>query len=137
MSRGLADRLVRAVESRDAASLAALFQEDAVLRHPLSEIPTQGRAAIAASEQVLFDAFSDIVVEVVGVVTDPDTVVIELVLRATHTGPLAAAEGQVIEPSGRRIEMPAVWVLKVGAGGLVREERDYLDSAAFFRQLGL
>lgn len=31
----------------------------------------------------------------------------------------------------------AVWVLEVGADGLIAEERDYFDAAAVFRQLGM
>lgn len=39
--------------------------------------------------------------------------------------------------SGRRIELPSVWFLRLGSDGRIVEERDYLDTASFFRQLGL
>jgi ketosteroid isomerase-like protein len=60
----LAERLVDAIANRDANALTALFDDAAVLHHPLSPEPVRGTAAIGASEQARFDAFSDIDVEV-------------------------------------------------------------------------
>jgi steroid delta-isomerase-like uncharacterized protein len=137
MGRELAQKLVAAVESRDADALAELCAEDAVLHHPLSPEPAKGRAAIAASEQSLFEAFSEVEVELLRVVAEGDDVAVEVVVRATNTGPLEVGPDERLPPTGRRIELPSVWLLRLGSGGKIVEERDYLDTASFFRQLGL
>jgi steroid delta-isomerase-like uncharacterized protein len=129
--------LARAIERRDPAALSELFADDAVLRHPLSPEPIAGKAAIVASEQALFDAFSEIEVEVVRVIGEADDVAVEVVVRATNTGPLDAGGEQPLPPTGRRIELPSVWLLRFDSDGRIVEERDYLDTASFFRQLGL
>jgi steroid delta-isomerase-like uncharacterized protein len=137
IGRALAEKLVHAIENGDAEALMGLFDDDAVLHHPLSPEPIQGKAEIEASEQVLFDAFSDIDVEVLRVMAEADDVVIEVVLRATNSGPLDLGADERLPPTGRRIELPAAWFLTLGSGGRIVEERDYLDTAHFFRQLGL
>ena len=137
VGREVVEKLVRAIERRDADALAELFAEDAVLHHPLSPERLAGRAAIAASEQALFEAFSEIDVEVVRVVAEADDVAIEVVVRATNTGPLDVGADEPLPATGRRIELPSVWLLRVGADGKIVEERDYLDTASLFRQLGL
>jgi steroid delta-isomerase-like uncharacterized protein len=129
--------LAAAVERRDAAALSELFADQAVLHHPLSPEPVEGKAAIVASEQALFDAFSEIEVEVARVVADANDVAVEVVLRATNTGPLDIGGEEPLPPTGRRIELSSVWLLRLDADGKIAEERDYLDTAAFFRQLGL
>jgi steroid delta-isomerase-like uncharacterized protein len=137
MAREVVEKLVGAIERRDADALSELFAPDAVLHHPLSPKPIEGKAAIAESEQALFDGFSDIVVEVLGVVAAADDVAVELVIRATNTGALDIGADEKLPPTGRRVELPSVWFLKLGADGRISEERDYLDTMSFFRQLGV
>jgi steroid delta-isomerase-like uncharacterized protein len=137
MGRDVVEGLVGAIERRDADALVELFAEEAVLRHPLSPEPIEGKTAIAASEQALFDAFSEIEVEVVRVVAEGDDVALEVVIRATNTGPLEVGAEEPLPPTGRRVELPSVWFLLLGSDGKIVEERDYLDTASFFRQLGL
>ena len=137
MGRDVVEKLVRAVENRDADALGALFADEALLHHPLSPEPIRGKPAILASEQALFEAFSDIEIEVLRVVAERDDVAVELVLRATNTGPLDVGADEPLPPTGRRIELRSVWFLRLRADGRIAEERDYLDTAGFFRQLGL
>jgi steroid delta-isomerase-like uncharacterized protein len=137
IGREVAERLVGAIERRDAQALTELFADEAVLHHPLSPEPIRGRAAIRESEQALFDAFSEIGVEVLRVLAEAEDVAIELVIRATNTGPLDAGADERLPATGRRIELPAAWFFRLGADGRIVEERDYLDTASFFAQLGL
>ena len=58
------DRIVDAIQSAAAEEYAQLFAEGAVLEHPLAPEPLRGRAVIQEGEQALFDAFSDIDIEV-------------------------------------------------------------------------
>lgn len=137
MGREIGEALVAAVERRDADALSELCADDAVVHHPLSPEPVQGKAAIRASEQVLFDAFSDIDVSVMRVVAERDDVALEVVVRATNSGPLDVGGEEPLPPTGRRIELPAVWFLRLDSDGKIAEERDYFDTGSFFRQLGL
>jgi len=137
MSREIADKLVRAIESRDVDALGEVFADDAVLHHPLSPEPLHGQAAIVASEQALFDAFSDVSVDVLRVVTEGEDIAIELVIQATNTGPLDVGADAKLPATGRRVELPSVWFLRLGADNRIVEERDYLDTLSLFRQLGL
>lgn len=108
-----------------------------MLHHPLSPEPIRGSEPIAGSEQALFDAFSEIEVEVVRMLADANDVAVEVVLHATNTGPLDVGADEPLPATGRRIELPSVWLLRLDADGRIAEERDYLDTASFFRQLGL
>jgi steroid delta-isomerase-like uncharacterized protein len=137
MAPEVVEKLVDAIARRDGAAFAELYADSAVLHHPLAPEPVQGREAIAASEQALFDAFSDIDIDVLRVIDQADDVAVEVVLRATNTGPLDVGADEPLPPTGRRIELPSVWLLRLDAGGRIAEERDYLDTASFFRQLGL
>jgi predicted ester cyclase len=86
---------------------------------------------------VRFDAFSDIDVSIVRVLAQAEDVALEVVLRATNSGPLDVGGEEPLPPTGRRIELPAVWFLRLDSNGKIVEERDYFDTANFFRQLGL
>ena len=130
-------RLADAVQRRDADALAELYAEDAVLYHPLSPAPLEGRRAIRESEQALFDAFSQIEVSLRTVLTGDQSCAAELVIRATNTGPLYLGGEEPLAATGRRIELPSVWVLDLGPDGLIVGERDYFDTATFRSQLGL
>ena len=130
-------RLADVLQRRDAGALAELYAEDAVLYHPLSPAPLEGRRAILESEQALFDAFSEIEVNLRTVLMDERRCAAELVIRATNTGPVDLGGEEPVAATGRRIELPSVWVLDLGPDGLIVGERDYLDTATFMSQLGL
>lgn len=131
------ERLIAAVEARDAAAYAALFAEDAVALHPLSPDPIRGRAAIEAAERELFDSFSQVSVEVLTVARKSELCAAEVVLRATNTGPIDVGAGEPLPATGRAIELAATWWLEVRDDGLIVSERDYFDTAALMAQLGL
>jgi steroid delta-isomerase-like uncharacterized protein len=130
-------KLVDAIELGDAESYVQLFAEDAIQRHPLAEQPLHGREAIRQGEQALFDAFSDVGVEVRSVVGNGLRVLVEVVLRGTNTGPLDLGGAEPMPATGRRIELPAVWAFDFSSDGLVTEERDYFDTALIMSQLGV
>ncbi len=129
------EALVDSVQRRDAAALGRLYAEDAVLFHPLSPEPLRGREAIRASDQILFEAFPDVAVEVRSVLGTEEQCAGEVVIRGTNTGPLDLGDGPM-EPTGRRVAVPAVWWV-VLRDGLIVEERDYMDALGFTAQLGI
>ncbi len=133
----LVRRGIDAVRRADADSYTQLFAENAIVHHPLAPEPLEGRAAIREAEQALFDAFSEIEIEVLRLLSDDRGAAVEVVLRATHTGAIDLGGGQPVPPTGRRIEVPSAWFFEVGPDGLVITERDYFDTATFMSQLGL
>lgn len=133
----VADALLVAIERRDVDRLVRLYAPDAVQHHPLAQEPIRGREAIGESERALFTAFSDIRLKRQRVLSGDSTIVLEVILTATNSGPMELGPGQEMPATGRRIEVPSVWVLETDEEGLITEERDYFDTAVFFRQLGL
>jgi ketosteroid isomerase-like protein len=120
----LAERIVDAIERRDADAYAALHAQDAVgAYHPLSPEPLRGRDAIHAAEQELFEQFSGIRLDVRSVLGGDDGLALRLVLSATHAG-------------GRTIELPAVWWYDLDGDGLIAEARVCFDTAVLNAQLG-
>lgn len=130
-------RVVEAVASRDADAVAALYAEKATMHNPLFPQPARGRAAIRAAEQELFDSFSEIEIELRSVLVGENTCAAEVILRATHTGPVDVGGDQPVAATGRRIEDESVWVFDLGDDGMIVEERDYFDTTALLGQLGL
>jgi steroid delta-isomerase-like uncharacterized protein len=131
------DRIVDTIQRAAAEEYAQLFAEEAVLEHPLAPEPLRGRAVIREGEQALFDAFSDIDIEVRSTTSEHERIAVEVVLRATNSGSLDLGGGEPIPATGRRIEVPAVWVFEFDAAGLIRAERDYFDTSTMLAQLGL
>jgi steroid delta-isomerase-like uncharacterized protein len=125
------------VQSRDADAVAELYAEDAVVHHPLSPAVASGRDAIRAGQQKMFDAFSEVEIELRSVLESPRTCAAEVVLRATHTGPLDIGDEQPVPPTHIRIEDHAIWVIELADDGLISEERDYFDTSAALTQLGI
>ena len=132
----IVDRLVEIVATEDIEGFGALYAEDAVLYEPLLVEPAVGRSAIVEGEAALFEAFSDVSVTVKNELRSDAVVVAEVVLSATNDGPLNLGAGEV-PPTGRRIEVPMVWVFELDDDEVVTQERDYFDTALIMRQLGL
>jgi steroid delta-isomerase-like uncharacterized protein len=128
---------VEAVASGDSDAVAALYAEQAILHHPLFPEPARGRATIRAAEQELFDSFSDIEAELRSALAGESTCAAEVLLRATNTGPIDLGGDHPVAATHKRIEAEMVWVFDVRDDGLIVETRDYLDTAALMRQLGL
>ncbi len=135
--RDVLQRYVDAIQREDIEVFAQLFAEDAVLHHPLAPEPLEGRTAIRESERALFEAFSEIDIEIVMMLSDERSAAIAVVLRATNTGALELGPGESMPATGRRMELPAAWFFEFDADGRVVVERDYFDTAAFMAQLGL
>jgi steroid delta-isomerase-like uncharacterized protein len=133
----LLHRLVEALESENADAVAALYEEQATMSHPLFPEPLRGRDAIRAGQQELFDSFSEIEIELRSVLTGENTCAAEVVLRATNTGPIDLGGDLPVPATGKRIEDEMVWVFELSPDGLIVEERDYLDTAALTAQLDI
>ena len=131
------DRLIEGILNEDVNAIAACYTDDGVVDHPLYPKPARGHDAIRAHQQILFDAFSDISVDVRSRMEGENVCAAEVVLRATNTGPIDVGAQEPIPATGKRIETRDVWVLDLTPEGLITEERHYMDVAAHMRQLGL
>jgi steroid delta-isomerase-like uncharacterized protein len=87
-----------------------------------------------AALQAWKSAIPDGTGEVLRVVVDGDTVVLELVWRGTQTGPLAAGAGE-LPASGRSFEALAVMWTQWSGDQLV-SERHHIDVLSMLAQLG-
>lgn len=137
LAQRFADRMVAALEAHDIDAIVALYAENGTQIHPFADGIVVGLEAIREGDGALVRAFPDVEVDVRSTAAVGQTVIIEATLRMTHAGPLDLEDGTSVPPSGRRVELPLVWVCDIDADEQIVQERSYLDSAAFFRQLGL
>lgn len=133
----IVENIIDAIRRGDADSYVEFFTDDALFENPLAPQPIRGRNAIRETEQALFDSFSDIQIDIRSLTVDACRGVAEVVLRATHTGPIELGEAWPAPATGRRIEIPAAWVFEFGPNGRVSVERDYFDTAILIDQLGI
>jgi len=130
----VADNIVKAYKSADAAAMANLYAEDAIIIVPGEVL--RGRKALQKHTESMLRAFPDLKIEFLTVLPSGNHIVFEQLVSGTNTGPLSTPEGE-IPPTGKKVEFKAVWIGRISPEGLIEEDRTYFDSADFMRQLGL
>src|SRR5205809_499750 len=118
----LTDRLLKAYNSGDVATLADCYAVDAVQQHPFFPAGNTGRAAIQAAEGGVFAAFSDIDWQLVRTIDQGEWAAIETVVAATNTSEMPTPDGNVIPATNKRVTIPLVNVVRLDADGLIAEE---------------
>jgi uncharacterized protein (TIGR02246 family) len=138
MSRAtdLADRLEQAFAT-GAGAFADLFTPDAVQHHPFFPEPMVGRDAIRAMEATMFDAFSEVRLEVRRVTEQGDVACLETDITAVNTSDLTMSDGTTVPATGRSVHIAAAVTVTLDADGLITEAHRYEDGLGFLRQLGL
>jgi len=136
MGEQLAKTFVAGVASRDPATWAAMFTDDARYSIPDAPEPVRGREALDAMASMFFTAFPDMEFEVRKVIEQSNVVVLEAATMGTFAGPMATPEGEVA-PTGRSYVAPLVAICELTDTGLIAECREYYDTAAFAAQIGL
>jgi steroid delta-isomerase-like uncharacterized protein len=81
-------------------------------------------------------AFPDTSFEITLEVADEEYVVTHWLMTGTHTGPLYAASGAVIQPTGKRVQLPGVTTMEIRDGKHTQAWVFY-DQASLLAQLGL
>ena len=81
------------------------------------------------------EAFPDFSVELMDVMATDDRAVARYTVRGTHEGTLRGKRGE-IEPTGRKIELPGVVMMRFEDGRCV-EEWNYGDTMEMMEQLGV
>jgi steroid delta-isomerase-like uncharacterized protein len=94
----------------------------------------QGAGEIIEAWQGWANAFPDSKATFVREFASGDTVVLELVWKGIHTGPLQTPTG-TIPSSNKPIEMPACQVVQV-EGGKVKSASHYFDMLTMLTQIG-
>lgn len=132
--RNLLDRYVELYNAGDLDGVMDLYAEDAVQLMPDGTF--EGRSAIRDRLAEELDAFSDIAHRVVSYVEQGDAFADEWVFVGTHTGPLVLPDGTELAPTGKRVEVQGMELVRV-RDGMVVVDNMYYDNLAVAGQLGL
>jgi uncharacterized protein (TIGR02246 family) len=125
---GLVRRLLEAARRHDAAAVARIYADDAVALSPVfGEL--NGAAAIAASWQTLFAAYTDLSLEITTVLVDGNRVAVLGAVATTDRTNLFGGP-----PTGGPLSYRLVLLFTVVGGRIVRDERIY-DSAGVVERL--
>jgi steroid delta-isomerase-like uncharacterized protein len=114
----------------DAAALAADYAEDALVISPFAGT-IAGRANIEKVFQSFFQAFPDVVFKDHELLIDGDRVAHFSASTGTHLGDFFG-----LKASGRRFEVPVVWLYEFRGGKIVQERRTY-DFTGLLVQVGV
>jgi predicted ester cyclase len=95
-----------------------------------------GRGTIRDRLAKELDAFSDIAHRVVSYTEQDDAFADEWVFVGTHTGPVTLPDGTEVPPTGKRIEIPGMEIVKMRDGKIVANNL-YYDNLGVLVQLGL
>jgi steroid delta-isomerase-like uncharacterized protein len=131
-----AKKILKTLNSHDAAAVAKLYTEDAIYYEPNEPEPLKGREAIEKNYTAYFRAFPDFKAEFTLILTSGEYLILEGYWVGTNTGPMPSPEGE-IPATGRSVKIKFLSLAKISPEGLTAEDRSYFDSASFLRQLGL
>ena len=134
-NRKLLDRYVELYNEGDLDGVMDLYAEDAVQEMPDGTF--EGRSAIHERLARELEAIPDVTHTVVSFVEEGYAFADEWTFVGTHTGPLRLANGTVLPPTGNRVEVRGMEVVRVGPDGKIVVNNLYYDNMAVAAQLGL
>lgn len=132
-----ADLLERYVERYNAGDLDAvmdLYAEDAVQIMPDGIF--NGRDAIRDRLALELKGFTDVHHTVESFVEQGDSFADEWIFRGTHTAPFPLPDGTELPPTGKRVEIRGMELVRMRDGKIVVDNL-YYDNVASMVQLGL
>ena len=132
--RGLLERYVELYNAGDLDGVMDLYAEDAVQLMPDGTF--EGRSAIKDRLARELAAFADIAHRYVSYVEQGDAFADEWVFAGKHTGPLVLPDGTELPPTGKRVEVKGMELVRVRDGKIVVDNL-YYDNLAVAAQLGL
>src|SRR5919197_3988666 len=121
-----------AIGRQDLDALAACWAPDGA-EHVVGQVDAVGPAGVRAWFGELFAAFPDMAIRVRETVAEDDRVAVLWSGAGTFAGP-AAYQG--IEPTGARVEIEGLDLLRVADGRIVRNDA-FADGVGLERQIGL
>jgi predicted ester cyclase len=113
--------------------LSERIDADCYFKMPGAEC--RGREAIMGVFQAYRTGFPDLKHRVIDSVEAGDTIAVELVIEATHTGPMYTPNG-VVPATGKRVTWESCDYVKVRNGKVVAWHV-YHDPASFYAALGI
>jgi len=116
---------------KDPARLAADHANNGVVVSPTGGV-LEGRPEIERIYRVWFTAFPDLIFANEDIIVDGLRVALLCRVSGTHGGEFFG-----VPPTGRRIEIPAVFVYRLNANGLIEHERRVLDFTGVLIQVGV
>jgi len=126
----------RAWTEHKLGDLLALLAPDFVSRSSLSQGRAAGKDMIAKGFEMFDRALPNLREEVVRVVVDGDQVACEVVETATFSGPMVLPTS-VLAPTNRSYTLPVASFFRIGACGLIVDQRTYWDTADWAQQIGI
>lgn len=82
----------------------------------------------------MFRAYPGCQLIISNVIAQGDFVVVECEFSATHTGPLKAQSGEIVQPTGNHVGGPGIDVYEV-KNGRITVQRGYFDTQRLDKQL--
>jgi predicted ester cyclase len=133
--RELLDRYVERYNAGDLDACMDLYADDAVQGMPDGIF--EGRNAIHERLARELEAIPDVTHTVVSFVEQGDAFADEWTFVGTHTGPFLLPNAIVLAPTGKRVEVHGMEVVRVGPHGKIVVNNLYYDNLAVAVQLGL
>jgi steroid delta-isomerase-like uncharacterized protein len=133
-NRELLDRYVERYNAGDLGAVMELYAEDAVQVMPDGTF--EGWSAVRDRLAQELDGFTDLNHTVRSFVEEGDTFADEWTFVGTHTGPFRLPDGSELPPTGKRVEIKGMEVVRVRDGKIVLNAL-YYDNLASLAQLGL
>ncbi len=133
--RELLDRYVERYNAGDLDACMDLYADDAVQGMPDGIF--EGRSAIHERLARELEAIPDVTHTVVSFVEQGDAFADEWTFVGTQTGPFLLPNGTVLPPTGKRVEVRGMEVVRVGPDGKIVVNNLYYDNLAVAVQLGL
>jgi ketosteroid isomerase-like protein len=121
-------------EIKDIPGWIACFTEDGTSIDESIRVTYRGKE-LGRPVEIYAKAFSDMHRELYKVFVTGDTVVVELALQGTHTGPLALPFGN-IPPTGKRMDAPCCDVFRL-KDGKIQSFDCYPSGTVILSQLGV
>lgn len=134
-NRKLLDRYVERYNTGDLDAVMDLYADDAVQGMPDGIF--EGRSAIHERLARELKAIPDVTHTVVSFIDQGDAFADEWTFVGTQTGPLTLPDGTVLPPTGKRVEVRGMEVVRVGPDGKIVLNTLYYDNLAVAAQLGL
>jgi ketosteroid isomerase-like protein len=142
--RAAVKRVFDAANAHDLDALRSCYASDARTRRP-GWPREEGPEALLASYEMDFACVPDINFEPLSTVADGQALSTEARISGTNTGPtvlgdfgkaLLGSDVEAVPPTGRPIDLPAVFIHEV-RDGLVSVERQYWGLLEFLVQIGV
>ena len=132
--RQLLDRYVELYNAGDLDGVMDLYAEESVQGMPDGVF--EGRDAIHRRLAQELTAFTDVHHTVRSFVEQGDAFADEWTFAGTHSAPLRLPDGTELPPTGRRIEIEGMEIVRVGPDGRIVLNTLYYDNLAVAVQLG-